>query len=415
MVVHNAIDLDVEHGAAREHAVLKVDGVYKAQVIFVSGTAAFELDTAVAHMADVVPLVEKRTGFKCSSVVDGYLALDLHMYPEAANRRDHSEKGGIVSTVREKAGSYRVTYDPFVIGARDLLPTGVSLAAPVAEAGSSEGKARLLRLTWYATTATAFTIPVVVHNWAPNPISSQSRGIISLVLVSVVDSVAIPEFYTPALKAVIFSRVVEMDMLVVIGVTAAYAYSVVALALEESGVKLEQKAFFETSSLLITLVLFGRLLADIARAKAVRAVSLHSLQLESALLLQPDGESYELDARLLQLGDTIMIPPHSRIVTDGLVTSDGSAVDESMLTGEAVPVTRQADDHVIAGTLNGEGSLHARVTRLSGANSVSDIAKSVEKALAAKPRVQDLADRIAAFFVPVAVVIAVIVFAIWVL
>ncbi|KAK3669710.1 hypothetical protein LTR78_010393 [Recurvomyces mirabilis] len=433
MFVHNAIDLDVEHSAAREHVVLKVDGmtctscgnkvknvldqipgVYKTQVTFVSGTAAFELDTAVAHMADVVPLVEKRTGFKCSSVVDGYLALDLHMSPEAANTLDHSEKGGIVSIVREKAGPYRVTYDPFVIGARDLLPTGVSLAAPVAEAGSSKGKARLLRLTWYVITAAAFTIPVVVLNWAPNPVSSQSRGIISLVLASVVQSIAIPEFYTPALKALIFSRVVEMDMLVVIGVTAAYTYSVVAFALEESSVKLEQKAFFETSSLLITLVLFGRLLADIARAKAIRAVSLHSFQVESALLLQPDGESYELDSRLLQLGDKIIIPPHSRIVTDGLVTSGASAVDESMLTGEAVPVTRQAGDLVIAGTLNGEGSLHTRVTRLPGANSVSDIAKSVEKALAAKPRVQDLADRIASLFVPVAVTIAVIVFAIWI-
>lgn len=133
-----------------------------------------------------------------------------------------------------------------------------------------------------------------------------------------------------------------------------------------------------------------------------------------SLLLLSDGQTTQIDSRLLHFGDVVVVPTHSRIVTDGIVVSGVSAVDESVLTGEATPVTKQHSDTVIAGTVNGESVLHVRITRLPGANSISDIAKSVEDALGAKPRVQDLADAIASWFVPVVVAIAVVVFAIWI-
>ena len=430
--VDRGMNTDLEHGTTREYVVLSVSGMtctgcstkmrnvldampglYKPRVTFVSGTAAFELDGDVAMLDEVLPLIERRTGFKCSRIVEGYQHLDLQMTPQKAKELEDACHEGIVSIIQTKQKFYRVTYNPFVVGARDVIPPGASLAPPDADPSITKDNKRLLMMTWYTIVAATLTIPVVVLNWAPNPVSVQTRGITSLILATCVQAIAVPEFYTQAIKSLVFSKVIEMDMLVVISITAAYAYSVVAFALTEAGVDLEQEAFFETSALLITLVLFGRLIAAIARVRAIRAVSLRSLQVDMTTLLQPEDQKLEIDSRLLHFGDVIVVRSHSRIVTDGTVVSGVSAVDESMLTGEAIPVTKQHGNPVIAGTVNGEGVLHIRISRLPGANSVSDIAKSVEDALAAKPRIQDLADQVASWFVPVVVAIAIVVFAIW--
>lgn len=263
--------------------------------------------------------------------------------------------------------------------------------------------------------STILTIPVVVLSWSHNPISRQTREIVSLVLATFVQAIAVPEFYVGAVKSLVFSRVIEMDMLVVISITAAYFYSVVAFGLYEAGIDVKEAAFFETSSLLITLVLLGRLASAYARVRAVSAVSLRSLQAGTTQILQADGSFRELDARLLQFGDTIQIPPHTRIVTDGALVSGSGTVDESMLTGESTPVPKQIGDSLIAGTMNGSGVLRVRLTRLPGANSITDIANLVENALGAKPRIQDLADKVASWFIPGVVGIALVTFIVWVI
>lgn len=260
-----------------------------------------------------------------------------------------------------------------------------------------------------------FTIPIVVLSWSDNPVSRQTREIISLVLATLAQAIAVPVFYVGAVKSLLFSHVIEMDMLVVISITAAYLYSVVAFALYEAGISVEEAAFFETSTLLITLVLLGRLAAAYARVRAVSAVSLRSLQAETTQIVRRNNQIQKMDARLLQFGDLIQIPPHSRIVTDGDIVSGISAVDESMLTGESNPVPKQVEDSVIAGTVNGSGVLTVRLTRLPGANSITDIANLVENALGAKPRIQDLADKVASWFIPSVVAIALITFIVWVI
>jgi Cu2+-exporting ATPase len=431
--IERDIDSDLEHNAAHEQVVLSVSGMtctgcstkmrnvldaipglYKPKVTFVSGTVVFELDSNVAKLDELLPLIEHRTGFKCARILEGYQHLDLQMTPQAATQLEDSCHDGVVSITKTKQKYYRVTYNPLLVGARDLVQPGASLAPPIADPSIAKDNKRLLQMTWYTIVAGALTIPVVVLNWAPNPVSAQTRLITSLVLATCVQAIAMPEFYSQAIKSLVFSKVIEMDMLVVISITAAYAYSVVAFALSQAGFELEQEAFFETSTLLITLVLFGRLIAAIARVRAIRAVSLRSLQVDMSQLLQPGGQTTQIDSRLLHFGDVVVVPAHSRIVTDGAVVSGASAVDESMLTGEAIPVTKQHGDAVVAGTVNGESALHVRISRLPGANSISDIAKSVEDALGAKPRVQDLADKIASWFVPVVVAIAIAVFAIWI-
>lgn len=301
-----------------------------------------------------------------------------------------------------------------VVGIRDLLPPSAELAPPAPDPSLVEGKRRLVNMTLFFALSAIFTIPVVVLSWSRNPVPRQTREITSLVLATCVQGIAVPEFYVGAIKSLVFSRVIEMDMLVVISITAAFFYSVVAFALYEANISVKEAAFFETSSLLITLVLLGRLVAAFARVRAVSAVSLRSLQAETTQIVQPNGQIDKLDARLLQFGDTFQIPAHSRIVTDGDVVSGSSAVDESMLTGESNPVPKQTGDNIIAGTVNGSGVLVVRLTRLPGANSITDIASLVENALGTKPRIQDLADKVASWFIPAVVLIALLTFIIWI-
>lgn len=151
-----------------------------------------------------------------------------------------------------------------------------------------------------------------------------------------------------------------------------------------------------------------------AKVRAVSAVSLRSLQSNTAWLIEQDGTTNKIDARLLQFGDIVRIPPHSNIVTDGKVVSGESAADESMVTGESTPVRKEPGDRVVAGTVNGSGCVDVKIARLPGDNSIADIATLVENAVAAKPRIQDLADKVASRFIPAVIGISVIVFVVWI-
>ncbi|KAI4254294.1 MAG: hypothetical protein L6R42_007255, partial [Xanthoria sp. 1 TBL-2021] len=392
----------------------RIPGVADGRINFIASTGEFKLDSQM-NAAKVISQFERETGFKCCRVMKKFQTLEVIMSKSEANHLERNLPSGIDSIFRVGKNIYGISFDPKVIGARSLLalvPSG-TLAAPRNDSTLVSSKKRLVRMAWSTALAAVFTIPVVTLAWSHTSILYSNRSIVSLVLATCVQAIAIPEFYVGALKSLIFSKVIEMDMLVVISVTAAYGYSVIAFALTHRGYVLIQGAFFETNTLLVTLVLLGRLISVIARIKAFAAVSMNSLQVDVALLVEESGETTEINARLLEYGDTVMIPPHEKVVTDGKVISGASAVDESMVTGESVPVPKKCDDILIAGTLNGSSRLTVRLTRLPGQNNISDIADLVQNALATKPHVQDLADKIAGWFVPVVVGISCVVFAIW--
>jgi heavy metal translocating P-type ATPase len=168
------------------------------------------------------------------------------------------------------------------------------------------------------------------------------------------------------------------------------------------------------------LILLGRVINEYARYRAAKSVSFRSLQVAEALLVVPSGnpadpKTDKIDARLLQNGDVFKVPPHSRVVTDGVVLYGGSEVDESMITGESIPVAKSVHSKVFAGTTNGGGALVVKLTALPHENSVHRIAAMVEDAELTKPKVQALADRIASYFVPVMAVLGLLVFLIWLL
>lgn len=428
-------EIDPEKDGAREHIKLNVagmtctgcakklervlnniEGVSNVEAVFVTGSADFDVDPRLVDVGKLIQKAAKDSGFGCTRVISENQALDLLISKDQAEQLSRSPPNGISTVDKLDKKTYRIGYDPSIIGARAVLKAapGARLAPPNKDQSLEEGKKKLYKMLWNTIVAAIFTLPVVVLAWSNNSVPYKTKQIVSLVLATIVQAQSIPEFYIPALKALINERMIEMDMLVVISVSAAYGYSVVALGMTLAGYVLEEEAFFETSSLLITLVMFGRLMAAVARVKAVAAVSLRSLQAEKAMLVDASGESAAIDARLLEFGDTILIPPHSQVVTDALVMRGQSSIDESMVTGESIPVAKKVGDIVIAGTLNGAGTLTVRLTRLPGKNSITDIADLVESAYSSKPRIQDLADRVAGWIVPIVTTIAILVFIIWI-
>ena len=426
--------MDVEDVAARQHVLLSVSGMTCTgcskkmtnvltrmpflscvKVTFVSGLVEFDLDAKAVSLQDLLPRVERETGFKCSRVVGDYQTIDLILDPTTAHRLGDDPPMGVDAVEKVRRNTYRISYNPLLIGARSLVSDldGACLAPPGHDNALEDGRRRLRRMAIWFALAAVLTLPIVVLEWSHVSVPHNTRSIISLVLATIVQGIAIPEFYATAIKSLVYSRILEMDMLVVISITAAYGYSLVAFALIHAGFTLEEEEFFETSALLITLVLLGRVLAAWARVRAVSAVSLRSLQAQKTLLVSESEGTTEIDARLLQFGDVVVVAPHSRAVTDGKVVDGASSVDESMITGESIPVSKTVGDVVVAGTINGPSPLTVQLTRLPGKNSITDIAEMVENALGAKPDVQDLADKVAGWFIPAVMAISLLVLVIW--
>ncbi|KAL2866128.1 cation-transporting P-type ATPase PCA1 [Aspergillus lucknowensis] len=159
----------------------------------------------------------------------------------------------------------------------------------------------------------------------------------------------------------------------------------------------------------------GRYVAALARQKAVESISVQSLQTPTAILVDDFGANEkEIDVRLLQYGDIFKVLPDSRIPTDGTVIVGSSEVNESMITGESTPVDKALGSAVVAGSVNGSGMLVIRLTRLPADNTLSAIAGMVDQAKLSKVKIQDIADRVASYFVPVVVALTIITFLVWI-
>jgi Cu2+-exporting ATPase len=329
----------------------------------------------------------------------------------------------------------KIHYDAATIGARDVLKYYLQFdpdlrLAPISiDPGLDLGAKQTKRASKWFLLSLIFTMPVLVFAWAPigaDPEGTSDSTYLpglhaSLALATVVQIIAFKEFIPGAIRSLYHSYVFEMDFLIAFSTTMAYIFSVVSYVFQVRGNPLETGSFFETSTLLVTLILLGRVINEFARLRAAKSVSFRSLQTDEVILVTRPEETTSwstaptttIDTRLLQYGDFFTIPPHTRVATDGVVVYGGSNVDESMITGEFKPNAKGLDSEVLAGTNNGGGFLVARLTKLPHENSVQRIAALVEDAELTKPRAQALADRIAGWFVPAMASIGLIVFLTW--
>jgi len=198
----------------------------------------------------------------------------------------------------------------------------------------------------------------------------------------------------------------NMDTLVAVGTMTAYLYSIYAL-LHHQGV------FFESAAYIIVFVLLGQYLEDKMRTQASQSTTrLLQLQVKNATLIK-DGQTKEVPIEDVKIGDRLLVRPGEKIATDGKVVAGHSTVNESMITGESMPIEKQAGDAVIGGTLNQTGMLEYTVEKVGKDTMLAQIVEIVKHAQSSHAPIQKLADRIADIFVPVVLMIAIAVFAVW--
>ncbi|KAK4996480.1 hypothetical protein LTR66_003917 [Elasticomyces elasticus] len=351
-------------------------------------------------VVEVIRSVEKTTGFACQRLNTEGQEVDVML-------------------VAIDKQTVRITYDAKTIAIRSLLEHGfenpLKLAAPRGSSGIEKGKRHVQHTAWVTLLSAVLTCPVLVLAWAPLPPRPIVYGGASLAVATIVQFAIAGPFYPSALRALIFTHVIEMDLLIVLSTSTAYVFSIVSFGYQVIGRPLPTGEFFETSTLLITLIMFGRLASAFARQRAVASVSISSLQVEKATLSNPDGlGGQEIDARLLQYGDLFKVAPDARIVTDGTVLFGTTEVDESMVTGESLPVEKARGSAVIAGSLNGSGMIIVRLTHLPGHNTISTIAAMVDEAKFSKPKTQELVDTVASYFVPFILILTIITFVVWI-
>lgn len=211
------------------------------------------------------------------------------------------------------------------------------------------------------------------------------------------------------------NRTANMDTLIAIGTSVAYFYSVIVVLFETQLLNfgIEPHVYFETSATIITLILLGKFLEMRAKGQTSEAIKkLLGLQAKTARVLR-DGKELEIPVDQIVVGDILIVKPGEKIPVDGVITKGESAVDESMVTGESMPVRKVVENTVIGATINKSGSFEMKATKVGSETMLSQIIEMVKQAQGSRAPIQKLADTVSSYFVPVVLMLAIVTFLIW--
>ncbi|MEC1968445.1 heavy metal translocating P-type ATPase [Bacillus cereus] len=260
-------------------------------------------------------------------------------------------------------------------------------------------------LLWAMVSHFSFTSFIYLPDMLMNPW-------VQLALATPVQFIIGGQFYVGAYKA-LRNKSANMDVLVALGTSAAYFYSVY-LSIQSIGSSEHMTdLYFETSAVLITLIILGKLFEAKAKGRSSEAIKkLMGLQAKTATVVR-DGTEIKILIEEVVAGDIVYVKPGEKIPVDGEIVEGKSAIDESMLTGESIPVDKSIGDVVIGSTINKNGFLKVKATKVGRDTALAQIIKVVEEAQGSKAPIQRVADQISGIFVPVVVVIAIITFAVW--
>ncbi|OLR79337.1 copper-translocating P-type ATPase [Bacillus sp. MB366] len=260
-------------------------------------------------------------------------------------------------------------------------------------------------LLWAMVSHFSFTSFIYLPDMLMNPW-------VQLALATPVQFIIGGQFYVGAYKA-LRNKSANMDVLVALGTSAAYFYSVY-LSIQSIGSSEHMTdLYFETSAVLITLIILGKLFEAKAKGRSSEAIKkLMGLQAKTATVVR-DGTEIKILIEEVVVGDIVYVKPGEKIPVDGEIVEGKSAIDESMLTGESIPVDKSIGDVVIGSTINKNGFLKVKATKVGRDTALAQIIKVVEEAQGSKAPIQRVADQISGIFVPVVVMIAIITFAVW--
>lgn len=345
-----------------EKALKKVDGVQRASVNLATEKATVELNPAIVSVEALKTAVEEA----------GYTLL----VPKAEEQSSNESN---------KDAAHKQLKKEFVLG--------VVLTAPV----------MLLSM-----------LSMLDSYMVWSPLSMDATNKILLILTTPVMFIPGKRFFK-GLWGTLKHFTADMNTLVAVGTGSAYTYSLVAVLFPE-WLGLDRgtpHVYFDTSATIITLILLGKLLEVTAKSRASDAITkLLGLQPKTARVIR-GGVERDVPVAEVTVGDIVVVRPGGKIPVDGLITKGFATLDESMITGESLPVEKKVGDRVIGGTINKNGSVEFRTTAVGKQTALAQIVKLVEDAQGSKAPIQNLADRIASVFVPVVIGLAVLTFLFW--
>ncbi|MEX2502482.1 MAG: heavy metal translocating P-type ATPase [Trueperaceae bacterium] len=303
----------------------------------------------------------------------------------------------------------------------EVLDTAGADGGADVERASRERSLRGLRqdLLVAAAFTTALVVLTMLHMFVPavdawlmDAVGMRGFVLLSFALATVVQFGPGRRFYRPGWKS-LRAGSPDMNSLVMIGTSAAYGYSLGATFLPNVLPAGTVNVYYEASAAIITLILLGKYLEAVAKGRTSEAIKkLMGLQAKTARVMR-DGQEIELPVGEVCPGDAVLVRPGEKVPVDGRVLSGSSFVDESMITGEPVPVRKEVGDEVVGATMNTSGAFRFEATRIGTDTVLSQIVRMVEEAQGSKPRIQQLADRVVSVFVPIVMAIAAVTFVAW--
>ncbi len=331
---------------------------------------------------------------------------------------------GIISKellVNEKAS---ITYDPNLISLKKIkdaiteegyTPIEEAAASIDAEQKAREEEIRDLRNRFIISLCFSFPLFLyMLSSFIPVPaFLMDNMALIQFILATPV-MFAGGIFFRRGIVTFLKNFVANMDTLVALGVGTAYTYSLIASIFIWFGDPvLGRDLYYETAAFLFTFILLGKWMEAVAKGRTSESIkALLGLQAKTATVIR-DSKEIELPIDEVIVGDIVVVKPGQKIPVDGVVIDGDSSVDESMVTGESIPVEKRSGDKVIGATINKTGSFRFRVTNVGSEMFLAQMIKIVEEAQGSKAPIQDLADLIAAYFTPAVVILALISFAVW--
>ena len=407
-----------------ERGIKKLEGLSAANVNFASETATIAFDPGRLRAAEIVARIEK-IGFSVPTrsaefAISGMTCVNCAMNIERAlNQKVSGVTDAVVNFASERAV---VTFIPQLVTREDIVaaiegagftafPTDGDAMGPDVEQARRRREVRSQKrkfLVGLLAAAPLFVLSMardfsLVGAWSHAPWVNW----LFWALASPVQFYTGYDFYAGAFKS-LRNRTANMDVLVAMGSSAAYFYSLAVMLAGLGG-----HVYFETSAVIITLIKLGKMLESVNKGRTGEAIrKLMDLSPKTATVIRDDQEA-EIPLANVQKGDRVVVRPGQSVPVDGQILHGETAVDESMLTGEPLPVDKEPGDEVIGGTLNQFGQIHCKATKVGRDTALAQIIRLVQEAQGSKAPIQALADRVATVFVPVVIAIALLTFGIW--
>ena len=410
-----------------EEALLDLDGVSEASANFAADEGSVTYDPAVVSLSDIYtaienagyePRRERRTievgGMSCSSC------------SAAVTEAVEPIPGVIDSTVNFASDEATVAYNPVdteleaiydaieSAGYEPVRPTVDDEADDRESVAHREMKKQWKLVVGGGILTAPFAVVMVdmfVGGLVPETIGGLPVGWIEFVLTTLLMATLGKEFIVGAYHAAANNRQANMDTLVAMGTSVGYLYSTVVLL---GLLSVDSGLYFEAVAFILWFITLGNWLEARSKAQASDALrSLLELEAEEATVIDEDGTEQTVPLEAVEVGDRLKVRPGERIPTDGVVRDGESAVDESMVTGESVPVEKRPGDEVVGSTINENGVLTVEATRVGEETAIQQIVERVKQAQARQPDIQRLVDRVSAYFVPAVIANAIVWATLW--